>query len=98
MANDTEFALSAVRAGEGIRFTPSSAVTAVHFPADGASPSLTQREASRTGSGWRSKIHLQSQDLEELITYLSFIFTFFPQEVTDCVLSQSHALGKEIMH
>lgn len=78
------------RAVGGLRFTPSSAVTAALLPVDRASPSLTQREARRTGSGCRSTIHLESQDLEELIIYLSFIFTFFPlPRKSDCFIKVS---------
>ena len=90
MSKETELALSAVRALGEIRFTPSSAVTAALLPVDRASPSLTQREARRTGSGCRSTIHLKSQDLEELIIYLSFIFTFFclPRK-SDCFITVS---------
>lgn len=85
MAYETELALSAVRAGEGIQFPPSSGslrlracltVTAVPLPVDRDSRCLTQREASRAGRGSRSTMHREIQDLEELI--LLTLFYLFP--------------------
>lgn len=59
-------------------------------PLDRASPSLTQREASRAGSGSRSTMHQEMQDLEEL-TYRLFCLPF-PTPKSLIVFYRSHML------
>lgn len=70
MANETELALSAFWAAVCSQLNVS--LQRICLPLDRVSPSLTQREASRAGSGSWSTMHQEIQDLEELV-YFSFI-------------------------